>query len=223
MLAAWFGVERVPVTSVYAAFRARVLAVPLPASLTLPSRYVVIAPGCSEFGKERQLRPDEWRVVLADALDDGAAVVLLGGPADRLLCDAIAADLGRGQSLSGQLSIALSAGVLARAERFFGIDSLLLHLARALDVPADSVWGPSDPATRLRPRIAEDRLYFARMSCSPCIHVHEAPPCDGARTCIPHALAGSPHALGAVSTGVAAGWATGPGERTAHPVEVAYD
>jgi ADP-heptose:LPS heptosyltransferase len=223
MLAAWFGVDRVPVTSVHTAFRARVLASPLPASLTLPSHYVVIAPGCSEFGKERQLRADEWRILLADAVPDGAAVVLLGGPADRLLCDAIAADLGRGQSLSGQLSIALSASVLARAERFFGIDSLLLHLARALDVPAESVWGPSDPATRLRPRIAEDRLYFARMSCSPCIHVHEAPPCDGARPCIPLALARSPRSLGAGATGVAAGWATGPGERTAHAVKIAYD
>ncbi|MGD0109818.1 MAG: glycosyltransferase family 9 protein [Rhodopila sp.] len=169
------------------------------------------------------MRPDEWRSLLADAVLDGAAVVLLGDAADRLLCNAIAVELGQGQNLSGQLDIAQSAGVLARAERFFGIDSLLLHLARALGVPANSVWGPSDPVTRLRPRMAEDRVHFARMYCSPCIHVHEIPPCHGARACIPAALARPPRSLSAVATGLAVGWATGPGDRIAHPVEVAYD
>jgi hypothetical protein len=151
MLADWFGVDRVAVAPVYAAFRARVIAHPLPKTLALPPRYVIVAPGCSAFGKERQLRPDEWRSLLANAGFDGVAVVLLGDAADRQLCDAIVAELGHGYSLSGQLGIAQSARVLAGAERFFGIDSLLLHLAHALGVSTTSVWGPSDPVTRLRP------------------------------------------------------------------------
>jgi ADP-heptose:LPS heptosyltransferase len=223
MLAGWFGLECVPVASVHAAFRARVTALPLPKILPLPPRYVIVAPGCSEFGKERQLRPDEWRILLTNAGLDGAAVVLLGGAADRQLCDAIVAELGHGDSLAGQLGIAQSAGVLARAERFFGIDSLLLHLARALGVSAISVWGPSDPATRLRPGVMEDQVYYAKMCCSPCIHVHETPPCGGARPCIPEALAGPPRSLSTVETGVAIGWAIDPDCRTVHPVEVAYD
>jgi hypothetical protein len=149
--------------------------------------------------------------------------VLLGGAADGPLCDAIIAEFGHGYSLCGQLSITQSAGVLARAEQFFGIDSLLLHLARALDVPAASVWGPSDPATRLRPRATEDRMYFASMCCSPCIHVHETPPCHGARACIPAALARPPQKLPGNTRGISIGWATGPRDRTAHAVEVAYD
>jgi ADP-heptose:LPS heptosyltransferase len=223
VLAGWFGLNRVPVAPVHAAFRARVVALPLPEILALPPRYVVVAPGCSEFGKERQLRPDEWRSLLADADVDGAAVVLLGGAADRPLCDAIVAELGHGYSLSGQLGIAQSAGVLAGAERFFGIDSLLLHLARALGVSATSVWGPSDPETRLRPGVMEDRVYYVKMCCSPCIHVHETPPCNGARPCIAKALAGPPRSLSTVAPGVAVGWAIGPGDRTFHSVEVAYD
>ncbi len=222
MLAAWFELEHVPVAPVHAAFRARVLALPLP-KLALPPRYVVVSPGCSDFGRERQLRPDEWRNLLANTGLDGVAVVLLGDASDRPLCEAIVAELGCGHSLSGQLDIAQSAAVLARAERFFGIDSLLLHLARALDVSANSVWGPTDPATRLRPRMVEDRVHFARMCCSPCIHVHETPPCDGARPCIPAALAAPSRLLGAVATGAAVGWATGPRDRTAHPVRVTYD
>jgi ADP-heptose:LPS heptosyltransferase len=223
MLAAWFGVDRVAVAAVNATFRARVIALPPPKMLALPPRYIIVAPGCSEFGKERQLRPDEWRHLLANAGLDGAVVVLLGGAEDRPLCDAIVAELGHGHSLSGQLGIAQSARVLAGAERFFGIDSLLLHLARALGVSATSVWGPSDPVTRLRPGVVEDRVYYAKMCCSPCIHVHETPPCRGARPCIPAALAGTPASPSTVATGVAVGWAVDPGGRTVHSVEVVYD
>jgi ADP-heptose:LPS heptosyltransferase len=223
MLAGWFGLDRVPVATVHAAFRARVIALPLPKTLVLPPRYVIVAPGCSEFGRERQLRPDEWRRLLASARLDGAAVVSLGGAADRQLCDAIVAELGHGASLAGQLGIAQSAGVLARAEHFFGIDSLLLHLARALGVFATSIWGPSDPAARLRPRVMDDRIYYSKMCCSPCIHVHETPPCNGARPCVPEALAAPPRLLSTVATGLAVGSAIGPDDRTAHSVEVTYD
>ena len=81
------------------------------------------------------------------------------------------AELGHGDSLAGQLGIAQSAGVLARAERFFGIDSLLLHLARALGVPATSIWGPSDPATLAparsdgRPSFLYQNVLFALHTC----------------------------------------------------------
>ena len=222
-LAAWFGIYRVPVAPVNAAFSARVLATPLPGSLALPPRYVAVGPGCSEFGIERQLRPDEWRDLLTKEALDGTAVVLLGAAADRPLCDAILAELGHGYSLAGQMGIAQSAAVLAKAERFFGIDSLLLHVARSLGVPATSIWGPTDPATRLRSSVADDRVYYTKLCCSPCIHVHETPPCDGARPCIPAALSARPQAPDANATGVPIGWVTGPGERASHAVEVAYD
>ena len=222
MLAAWFGIDHVRVTPVHAAFRARVTASPLPDSLRLPSRYVVVAPGCSEFGKERQLHPSEWQGLLAGAGLDGAAIVLVGGAADRQLCDAIIARLAGAVSLAGQLGIAQSSRVLAGAERFFGIDSLMLHLARALGVPASSIWGPSDPATRLRPGGVEDHVYFAKMCCSPCIHVHETAPCKGARACIPAALAGPPRPLGVAADEAAVGWAVSPGASTTCPVSVPY-
>ena len=226
MLAGWFGAGEVPVAAVEAGFRARVATVPVPAGCALPPRYVVVAPGCSEFGKERQLTPAEWQGLLSPARLGGCGVVLLGAAADQPLCDAIIAALGGGHSLAGRLSIAQSAAALAGAERFYGIDSLMLHLARALRVPATSVWGPSDPATRLRPGATEDELFFARMCCAPCIHVHESPPCNGARSCIPHSLAQPPRRLGrrldVLRPGVSAGWSTHPGSRAPHPVAVVH-
>jgi ADP-heptose:LPS heptosyltransferase len=222
-LASWFEIDRVLVAPVNAAFSKRVLATPLPETLTLPPRYVVVAPGCSEFGKERQLRPDEWRSLLTNAPLNGAAVVLLGAAADRQLCDAIITELGFGHDLSGQLSIAQSAAVLARAEHFYGIDSLLLHLARALNVPATSVWGPSDPTTRLRPGPGYDRVYYSKTVCSPCIHVHDTPPCNGARVCIPAALAKPSRPLNAPALESTIGWVIGPREPSYRVVEVSHD
>ncbi len=224
MLAAWFDIERVAVSEFNAAFRARVLQEELPNGLVLPERYIVVAPACSDFGKERQLRPDEWNGLVARNGLAGREVVVLGGAADRSLGMAVAAELGSAHDLCGSLSIVQSARVLAGATQFLGIDSLLLHLARALDVPSVSVWGPSNPATRLRPGRAGEIVFFANMSCSPCIHVHETPPCQGARTCIPAALA-RPAAVSATEEMEhhAMGWANGPNEREVRAIEVRYD
>ncbi len=221
MLAAWFGLSNIPVEQVHAAFGFRIRASRLPDGLELPPRYVVIGPGCSDFGHARQLRPDEWRRMMA-TLGTDLPVVILGGSADRPLCAAIARTLGSCRDLSGKLGIAQSAAVIARAERFIGIDSLLLHLARALDVPCDSVWGPTDPRTRLRPRRVRDWIYFSGMPCAPCIHVHENPPCGGARACIPASLRMTPQSI-PVAPAVATGWAIGPHDRAAHAVEMSYD
>ncbi len=221
MLAAWFGVSNIPVEPVHAAFGSRVRASRLPDGLALPPRYAAIGPGCSDFGHARQLRPDEWQRMVAD-LDIALPVVLLGGPADHLLCAAIMRKLDNCHDLSGQLGIAQSAAVIAGAERFIGIDSLLLHLARALDVPCDSVWGPTDPRTRLRPGRTLDRIYFSGMPCAPCIHVHETPPCGGVRACIPASLRRAPQPLPVVP-GVATGWVIGPHDRAAYAVEMSYD
>jgi ADP-heptose:LPS heptosyltransferase len=224
MLAAWFGVSRVAVRELHAAFRGRVLREPAMDGLVPPAPYVVVAPGCSEFGKERQMLPDEWRNLLDRSGVAGNAIVVLGGASDGPICAAVAEALGGARDLSGRLSLIQSARIMCGAVRFFGIDSLLLHLARALDVPTVSVWGPSNPSTRLRPGPDGDIVYFASMSCSPCIHVHETPPCRGARTCIPAALA-RPAAITTPNDAghLALGWANGPHDRSVHAIEVRYD
>ena len=66
--------------------------------------------------------------------------------------------------------------VMAEASAYYGIDSMLLHFPRALwRLPTISVFGPTDPATRLRPMVAPERVAFARLACSPCVHVNETP------------------------------------------------
>jgi ADP-heptose:LPS heptosyltransferase len=118
----------------------------------------------------------------------GLEIVFLGGPTDAAAADAIIAELGRGRNLCGKLDIVQSAKMAARASAYYGIDSMLLHLARVLNVPTISIFGPTDPAVLLRPLGQRERVAYAHLPCSPCIHVNETPPCQGVRTCMALAL-----------------------------------
>lgn len=188
MLAHWFGVEQVAVTAFNTGFRDQVMATALPGGIVPPIPFVAIGHACSNLGQERQLHPGEWKLLLRTVILSGLEIVLLGGPDDSGSAETIIAELGYGRNLCGQLSIAQSAKVLAGASAYYGIDSMLLHFARALEVPTISVFGPTDPATRLRPMRAPERVAFARLPCSPCVHVKETPPCQGRRPCMALAL-----------------------------------
>lgn len=188
LLARWFGVEAVSVTAFNDGFRRQVMAALLPPGTLRPGPYIAVGHACSELSRERMLRPDEWKRLLSPVLLAGHEIVFLGGPADVASADAVIAELGRGRNLCGKLDIVQSAKVAGRAAVYYGIDSMLLHLARALGVPAVSVFGPTDPAVLLRPLGRRERVAFARLPCSPCIHVNETPPCQGRRTCMALAL-----------------------------------
>jgi ADP-heptose:LPS heptosyltransferase len=188
LLAKWFGVDTVSVSEFHEVFRARVMEMKLPPRTRPASPYVAVGHRCSELGRERRLRPDEWQSMLRPMILAGHEILLLGGPEDSAAADAIIKALGTGRNLCGRLSIAQSARLIDGAAAFYGIDSMLLHFARALAVPSVSVFGPTDPATRLRPLGVRERVAFARLPCSPCIHVNETPPCQGKRTCMALAL-----------------------------------
>ena len=188
LLSQWFGIEQVPVTRFHAGFRERVRKVALPKGLGLPTRYVAVGHGCSDFAKERQLRPQEWARVLHPLALLGCEFVFLGGPDDAVAADAIIAKLGAGRNLCGKLTVMQSARVIADGASYYGINSLLLHLARAVGTEATSFWGPTDPGTWLRPLGAGERVVFARMACSPCVHINETPPCHGRRDCMAKAV-----------------------------------
>ena len=66
-------------------------------------------------------------------------------------------------------------------------------------------------------------MFYSRIVCSPCVHVHDTPPCNGARICIPAGLAAAPKSLAPFSPGASVGWVIGPNDRDYHLVEVAND
>jgi len=224
LLSQWFGIEQVDITRFNFDFREKVCGVKLPEQLKLPAYYVAVGHGCSDFAKERQLLPREWARVLHPVALLGCKIVFLGGAADAQLADAIIAELGTGSNLCGHLTLMQSARVISGAHRYYGIDSLLLHLARALGTETTSFWGPTDPATRLRPSLVKERAAFARMPCAPCVHINEMPPCQGRRDCIAQAVNSvtddrTPSDQGAMS---AIGWRIQQDSPAARLVSVTY-
>ena len=72
----------------------------------------------------------------------------------------------------------------------FCIDSAMLHFGRLIGVSRRPPAGPTNPATRLRPdMVPGEEVIYRGIPCSPCIHVAERPPCNGASACMRGAAA----------------------------------
>lgn len=99
------------------------------------ARILCLGPGA---GTPRRRWPVERFAELARALrPDFDGVVVLGSPAEAVLCDALAAQAG-GLSLTGR-PLCLVAALLARSHLYVGNDSGLSHLAAAQGCPAVSI------------------------------------------------------------------------------------
>jgi len=153
---------------------------------------VAIGFACSELGRERMLTPEQWLNVFQTNV--GAShrrFVFLGGPGDRDDGYAIIAALRpvfphlEFENYCGRFALRESVRELASSAEFWGIDSSLMHLARILGLRCVSYWGPTDPATRLRPDWdVVETTHYRKIACSPCVHTSEEPPCAGDNRCI---------------------------------------
>jgi ADP-heptose:LPS heptosyltransferase len=159
-----------------------------------PEPILAVGAGCSEFASVRHLPLAEWREFAERRRGELAGLrwVFLGAAADRELSDEIAASLRevlgaefRCENRCGELALRDSLALLAGARRFVGIDSALIHAARALAVPSTSFFGPTDPVTLLEPIEGyEEEVHYRPPICSPCLHVAQTPPCKGDNVCM---------------------------------------
>ncbi|MGF6313300.1 ADP-heptose:LPS heptosyltransferase [Bradyrhizobium sp. i1.8.4] len=229
LLASWFGIDTVGVTKFNSRFRDQIMRTAQPEGTPPSAPYIAVGHGCSDFGVERKLRPEEWGRLLGDVELVTHDIVFLGAAADSAEAEAIIAVMGRGRNLCGRFSIAQSAHMIAHASLYYGIDSMLLHMARSLGVPTVSAFGPTDPATRLRRLSLLERVEYVRLPCSPCIHVNETPPCNGSRDCMALAFQGlmsnsrpvpslEPHRICP-----ALGWTLGPSEKRVRAARVSAE
>lgn len=129
---------------------------------------VGIHPGASRATRRW---PPERFAALADALvaETGARVLLLGGPADRPVADAVRARLrAPALDLAGRTTLGGLAALLARLDLFVGNDSGPAHLAAALDVPSLILWGSADPGRWAPPERSRLRVLLQPVPCRPC-------------------------------------------------------
>ena len=156
--------------------------------------YFVVGAGCSDFASVRLLPAAEWTAYAQahQAELAGKRWVFLGSTSDGAISDEVAnalrevlgADLVY-ENRCGKLSLSESIACIAGAMRFFGIDSALLHAARALGVPSSSFFGPTNPKTLLEPIAGyAEEVYYRPPICSPCLHVTQIPPCRGRNVCM---------------------------------------
>jgi heptosyltransferase-2 len=129
----------------------------------VPSRFVVMAPG-SIWGTKR------WGQFPALAQVTDAFVVVIGGPEDRALGEAIvAAAPGRSANACGAMPLRASAALLSRAAALITNDSAPLHLAQATATPTVALFGPTVPGFGFGPRGASDQIEeVSGLACRPC-------------------------------------------------------
>jgi ADP-heptose:LPS heptosyltransferase len=155
--------------------------------------YVAVGGGCSDFASVRLLPVPEWREFARTHQHEISAShwIFLGAASDAQTSEEIAAAVRESvpnfsyENKCGELSLEESFVFIAGARQFIGIDSSLLHAARALAVPTLSFFGPTDPATLLEPiNSSVDLVYYRPPICSPCLHVTQTPPCKGLNVCM---------------------------------------
>jgi len=99
----------------------------------------------------------------------GATILLLGGPSEREMAQAIATRSGAPVVDTSGNSIAEALALLVRCDLVVGGDTGLVHCARALGRPTVLLFGPTDPARHV---LADrERVVRVDLACSPC-HDH---------------------------------------------------
>lgn len=152
---------------------------------------ITIGHACSELGKERILTAEQWLLIFQKRNVESQEFLFLGAAGDfasaQEIIDFIKPHFPDAVFINecGRTNLAESVSIIDSADEFWGIDSGLLHYARLLGKKNVSFWGPTDPLTRLEkiPGVVTE-AYYTRVSCSPCVHVAELPPCDGDNICI---------------------------------------
>ncbi len=146
---------------------------------------------CSDHARERQMTPAQWVEALKKvSVPERTRIVLLGSRQDHSQGETLKHEITKQMGLicsneCGEHALSGTVKRMAQTQKFLGIDSGLLHFARLLGKNTVSFWGPTDPGTRLMPRNrGEDILFYNKVSCSPCVHFADTPPCQGKNRCI---------------------------------------
>ena len=125
--------------------------------------FTAMAPG-SIWGTKR------WPEYAELAAGISGAIVVVGGPEDAPLAEAImAAAPGRVHSAAGSLGLRASAALIERAATLVTNDSAPLHLATAVGTPVVALFGPTVPAFGFGPRGPTDLVVeHPALACRPC-------------------------------------------------------
>lgn len=140
----------------------------------------LIGIGVSSGNKLKELGEDKLLQLARGLLQrSSAGLVLVGGPGDRELSQALRRQLAaegyadRIVDTSGRLDLTRLPALLARFDVYVGVDSGVTYLADAMDVPVVDLMGPAD-ADDQRPTGPNALVLRTDLPCAPCSHAFRA-------------------------------------------------
>ena len=120
----------------------------LKASHQLKDGAVALCPG-AEFGQAKRWPAEHFIDVATQVVKQERQVWLLGGPADRAVCEQIAAEVPDAdrwlRNLAGETSLTQVIDILATASAVVCNDSGLMHVACAVGTPVIALYGSTSP------------------------------------------------------------------------------
>lgn len=138
-------------------------------ALNLSRPVVAMMPG-AEYGPSKQW-PEEYYFQLADMLiEKGFQVWIFGSAKEAELGNRVVSDLGdKAVNLCGRTELVDVIDLLSFAEQVVSNDSGLMHVAAAVGVKVNVIYGSSTP-DYTPPLTSDDKkiIFYKRLSCSPC-------------------------------------------------------
>jgi ADP-heptose:LPS heptosyltransferase len=154
----------------------------------MPFRYAVFSPGASRRRLAKAWDERKFASVIAGlSMEFGLSGVIVGGE-DTAECtgligkyvdDLLGGCVHQVIDLAGKINLRELAAVLKKAKLFVGIDSGVMHMASALDIPTVGIFGPTDPFY-VAPQNKQSLVVRQDLACSPC---YLRSPC-GHRRCL---------------------------------------
>jgi len=144
--------------------------------IILPEKYVIISAGASRRRLVKAWDEEKYaEVIVSLHREYGLSPVLVGG-GDTLECNELIrryvserSPLGKIEiiDLTGALGLREVYALLERANLFVGIDSGVMHMASAADIPVVALFGPTDPYY-VGPQNRDSIVVSKDMKCAPC-------------------------------------------------------
>lgn len=145
----------------------------------LAGGYAVVCPFTTR--PQKHWFDEAWAALVARLRAElGLEIVMLGGPGDRAAAERLLA-LAPGQivSATGETTLRQAAALIERARLLVGVDTGLLHMGTAFDIPTIALFGSTCPYLYTdSPRTV---VLYKALPCSPC---KRNPTCGGAYTCM---------------------------------------
>lgn len=127
---------------------------------------IALMPG-AEYGPAKQWPLAHFHATAQALVERGYGVLVLGGPKDALAGQTVAGELPHTLNLCGRTVLADAVDLLGMCEQVVSNDSGLMHVAAAVGVHVQGLYGSSSP--RYTPPLTHNAdIHWLALDCSPC-------------------------------------------------------